>query len=255
MRQPRFVLAPLTLAALVAASLSGPTQALAQAQPSAASAPMSITIAAQPLGQALNELAQQAELQLLFPPALVAGKTAPAVSGTLTPSQVVDRLLAGSRRDRHARRQCRGHQGGAASERGRDAGAGDGDGAGRARRHHGRHRLLHYAQHQRRDWPEPLAARDAAQSITVVTRQRLDDQNLNSLGQVLAEIPGLSVSGRSGQASTALTPIYSGGYMLSQFQVQVDGAAATLYTGGGWTGFNGIDTANTRPGWTACRRA
>ncbi|WP_168734223.1 TonB-dependent siderophore receptor [Pseudothauera nasutitermitis] len=62
----------------------------------AAATPLDITITAQPLGQALNELARQADLQLLFPPALVAGKMAPEVVGKLTPRQAVDRLLAGS---------------------------------------------------------------------------------------------------------------------------------------------------------------
>lgn len=61
-----------------------------------AAAPVSINIAAQPLAQALNDLAQQAQLDLIVQPALVAGKTAPAVSGSLTPQQALDRLLAGS---------------------------------------------------------------------------------------------------------------------------------------------------------------
>lgn len=91
MRQPHFALAPLTLVALLAIGFAG----AAHAQPKA-NAPVAIHIAAQPLGLALNELARQAALQLFFPPALVAGKTAPAVSGTLTPHQAVDRLLAGS---------------------------------------------------------------------------------------------------------------------------------------------------------------
>ncbi len=91
MRQPYFALAPLTLAAFLAIGVSG----VAHAQ-SKANAPVAINIAAQPLGPALNELARQAGLQLFFPPALVAGKTAPAVSGTLTANQAVGRLLAGS---------------------------------------------------------------------------------------------------------------------------------------------------------------
>lgn len=61
-----------------------------------AAAPVSINIAAQPLAQALNDLARQAQLDLIVQPALVAGKTAPAVSGSLTPQQALDRLLAGS---------------------------------------------------------------------------------------------------------------------------------------------------------------
>lgn len=52
--------------------------------------------ATQPLSQALAELARQARLTLVASPALLAGKTAPAVSGRFTPQQALDRLLAGS---------------------------------------------------------------------------------------------------------------------------------------------------------------
>ncbi len=88
MRHPSSVLAPLVSAALLTAGVA------VQAQP--AHAPPAIALPAQPLGAALNELSRQAGLQLLFPQALVEGRTAPAVSGQLTPEQALDRLLAGS---------------------------------------------------------------------------------------------------------------------------------------------------------------
>ncbi|THF59442.1 TonB-dependent siderophore receptor [Pseudothauera rhizosphaerae] len=90
MQQSGSSIASLALAILLAA---GPGPLMAQ---TAGVAPVEVSIAAQPLGQALNELARQADLQLLFPPALVAGKTAPAVAGKLTPREAVDQLLAGS---------------------------------------------------------------------------------------------------------------------------------------------------------------
>lgn len=82
--------APLAVSIMLA--IGAPTAAHAQSDKAA----VKLTIAAQPLGQALNELARQARLQLMFPPELVAGKTAPALSGTLTARQALDRLLAGS---------------------------------------------------------------------------------------------------------------------------------------------------------------
>jgi iron complex outermembrane receptor protein len=92
-----FRLAPLSLAAAIVPGFAASQPLHAQAQSSAAApATRSISIAAQPLGNALNELARQADLQLGFPAALVAGKTAPAVSGQLTAQQALDRLLAGS---------------------------------------------------------------------------------------------------------------------------------------------------------------
>lgn len=97
MRPARFKPAPLALAAALTVLLSAGFSTQASAQSGAGiSAPVVVSIPAQPLGQALNELARQANLQLSFTPGLVAGKAAQAVSGTLTPRQALDRLLNGS---------------------------------------------------------------------------------------------------------------------------------------------------------------
>ncbi|WP_421710208.1 TonB-dependent siderophore receptor [Algihabitans sp.] len=53
-------------------------------------------IPAGPLAASLNALSRAAGLTLAVDPAEVAGKTAPAVSGTFTPQQALERLLAGS---------------------------------------------------------------------------------------------------------------------------------------------------------------
>jgi len=94
----RPTLTPLALAAAMAIALAAGHAPLAQAQSSAtaAGAPVSLNLPAQPLGQALNALAQQANLQMTFPAALVAGKSAPAVSGSMAVQQALERLLSGS---------------------------------------------------------------------------------------------------------------------------------------------------------------
>lgn len=92
-----FTLKPVAVAAVLALATLAAHSPLAQAQASVvASQQLNVNIAAQPLGQALNELARQANLQMSFPAALVAGKQAPTVSGLLTARQALDRLLAGS---------------------------------------------------------------------------------------------------------------------------------------------------------------
>lgn len=58
--------------------------------------PVHISIAAQPLAEALNDWARQTRLQLVVQQDAVAGKTAPAVSGKVSPRQALDRLLQGS---------------------------------------------------------------------------------------------------------------------------------------------------------------
>lgn len=87
---------PLVLASAISLVLVSGPAAMAQSRSDAtppAAEPRALDLPPQPLGQALNELARQANLQMTFPAALVAGKTAPAVSGPLTVRQALDRLL------------------------------------------------------------------------------------------------------------------------------------------------------------------
>lgn len=71
---------------------------LASAQASAqATAPtFDISVPAQPLAAALNDLSRQTGTQVLASADIVSGVNAPAVSGRLTLQQALDRLLAGS---------------------------------------------------------------------------------------------------------------------------------------------------------------
>ena len=57
---------------------------------------ITIDLPAQPLASALNSLALQANLQMLFEQGPVAGLTAPAVAGSMTPEQALRTLLAGT---------------------------------------------------------------------------------------------------------------------------------------------------------------
>ena len=90
----RRALAPMAQAVSLAVLLTlGPLQ-VAQAQSD--DGPMTVDIAAQPLVQALTELARQTGTTLVAAPALLAGRKAPALSGSLTAQQALDKLLAGS---------------------------------------------------------------------------------------------------------------------------------------------------------------
>ncbi len=82
-----FALTGIVLSFLLAAAGSG----VAQDSP-----PVAIDLPAQPLGQSLVELAEQAGVTIVAPDALVSGKAAPPVSGTLSPEDALRRLLAGS---------------------------------------------------------------------------------------------------------------------------------------------------------------
>ncbi len=76
------------LLAFLLASLANPS--LAQ------DVPQSFAIPAQALGDALTEFADQADLKLVSNAALLRGLSSPGVSGTLTPAEGLERLLAGT---------------------------------------------------------------------------------------------------------------------------------------------------------------
>jgi iron complex outermembrane recepter protein len=69
--------------------------ALAHGQ-AAAQAAVDVDLPAQPLGQALNALAQATGTPVAAPAALVAGRQAPALRGRFTAGEALSRLLAGS---------------------------------------------------------------------------------------------------------------------------------------------------------------
>ena len=57
---------------------------------------VSYSVPAGPLGTAISRFGDRSNLQVLYPAALVQGKTSPGVSGTLTPSEALNRILAGT---------------------------------------------------------------------------------------------------------------------------------------------------------------
>lgn len=80
---------------LLSAALVLGLAARAEAQP-APQEQLTLTMPAMPLGDALRQVARQSGRNLVVDDSLIAGRMAPAVSGHLTPSQAIDRLLAGT---------------------------------------------------------------------------------------------------------------------------------------------------------------
>ena len=92
----RFFFRRLPTRAAAAASLS---MALTLAHPALAqtrATAVTFDIPAQAMGSALLALGQQANLEVSFVPAAVAGKSASALHGTLSPLDALDQLLRGS---------------------------------------------------------------------------------------------------------------------------------------------------------------
>lgn len=203
--------APLALAiALTLASYAALTPAHAQA----VGAPISITLPAQPLGTALNELARQARLQLMVHPDLVAGRTAPPVSGQFTVREALERLLSGSGltadidgEEVIVRKAHGGPQESAlppvkvSAQRAKD-GTTEGSGSYTTRATRSATRLA-------------MSLRETPQSISVITRQRIEDENLNNIETLLDRTPGVSVQ----NMGTSRYQILSRGYAIDSYQI------------------------------------
>ena len=207
---PRFHLCAIALAA---AAIACTAAAPAAAQTGEASASVDLSLASQPLGQALNELARQAGLQMIYPPGLVAGKTAPALAGRMPAREAIDRLLAGS--------------GLAASVDGRAVVVrpqGEAKGASTLPEV----RVTGEAERENRWGPaNGFVARQSAtatktdtpiletpQSIAVVTREEMDAQQAQTVRATLRFAPGVFISD---DADNRLDSISSRGFVLDQY--------------------------------------
>jgi len=74
-----------------------------------------------------------------------------------------------------------------------------------------------------------LTLRETPQSVSVMTRQRIDDQSLNSLTQVLEQTPGINVQ----HVDSERFSIYSRGYNIDSFQY--DGIPTSMIVSSGAT--------------------
>jgi outer membrane receptor for ferric coprogen and ferric-rhodotorulic acid len=218
---PRFRPHPLSLAlagALALGSLAAQAQSPQSPQAAGAAAPLQLHVAAQPLAQALNDLARQARLELIVQPALVAGRSAPAVSGLLTPRQALDQLLAGSG-------LVAVIEGAAVTVQ--RAGAAPASGAtlpqvrvtATAERSATTEQTGSYTTRQAGTaTPLGLSLRETPQSVSVMTRQRIEDQGLTQLTDVAQQTPGLTVA-MGGNAGSDSSPIYARGFTVETYMV------------------------------------
>ncbi|QEI07892.1 TonB-dependent siderophore receptor [Pigmentiphaga aceris] len=219
MRYPqstRFHPAPLALA--IALALSVP--ALAHAQAITDARPIALSIAAQPLGDALNELGAALGMSsVAFSHVLVAGKTAPAIQGSMTARQALDRLLAGTGLvgtiSNGVLTVQQAPQTGPATLApvtvtapvGHDD-ATEGTGS-------------YVAQSSTVGSKMGLSLREVPQSVSVVTRQQIEDLGLTTLPDALKAMPG--VTGFQGAMLTDRA--LARGFEVGMTNMRVDGGA------------------------------
>lgn len=222
-----FPLAAITAAVGVALGagalgVAPPAQAQGVAVQSQAAAPQRLSIAAGPLAPALRSLASSANLLLSFTADQTEGKTTRGVEGAYTPQQALAALLAGSglqavrldsggyvlRTAPAAPLRPQGEQ--TMSEVRVTAEA--------ERSATTEHSGSYTTRQAGTATPLGLSLRETPQSVSVITRQRIEDQGLTQLTDVAQQTPGLTVA-MGGNAGSDSSPIYARGFTVETYMV------------------------------------
>lgn len=183
-------------------------------------------IPAQPLASALNEWGRQSNLQLLFSPEDVQGKTSKAVSGKLTPSEAAARLLRGTGIGYTLQGDTL-----TLSMSGPDSAVNLGPTTIGAQALGATTEGSHsYTTGGVTLGKSTQTLRETPQSVTVMTRQIMDDKNLTSLDQVMSKTPGITF----GQRNYGAHVFQSRGFVLDEDSFLMDGVPGQAYTVTGW---------------------
>lgn len=210
------------LASSMLACMAGlaPSASFAQARAVAgATETISFQIPAQPLSAAINAFIRQSGWQISYSSALAAGKTSTAISGSLTPSAALQRLVQGT----GITVRISG-PGSAALVGPEAAGAGSvaADGstvletvlvqgqAGATTEGTGSYTTSQMSTAT----GLPLSIRETPQSVTVVTRQRLEDQGSTTLQDALESASGIAIQ----KYDSDRTEYLARGFTVGEFQ-------------------------------------
>lgn len=185
-------------------------------------------IPAGPLGAVLGRFASEADVVLSFDAGLTAGKQSPGLQGSYGVEQGFARLLAGS-----GLQLARGTFGDYTlapqvdSEGAVVLGATSIDARGLGTTTEG---SGSYATGAVTLGKTEQTLRETPQSVSVMTRQLMDDKNLTSLDQVMAKAPGITFSQRNYGAHV----FQSRGFVLGEESYLMDGVPGQAYTVTGW---------------------
>jgi outer membrane receptor for ferric coprogen and ferric-rhodotorulic acid len=182
-------------------------------------------IAAGPLAPALDQMARQGGLNLSFDANSLQGKTTRGVQGHYDSAQALSIVLQGS--DVQVQQESDKSfllipalQVGDAMELG--ATTISSNQLGETTEHSGS-----YTTGAVTIGKSPQSIRRTPQSVTVVTRQRIDDQNITNLTNLLEQTPGVVVN----MTDSERVQYYSRGYSIDA--IQYDGATVVQGSGGG----------------------
>lgn len=197
------------------------TLGLAPAISWAQETPVNISIPAQPLGEALLQLGEQTSLQIFFPQDVAAGLSTAPLSGNLEPEQALRQLLEGTGihyvRDGNNVTLSRPAEGGpvtlAPVKVLGSALVATSEGTGS------------YAAQAATLFKGTQSLREIPQSVSVLTRQQMDDQGLTTVADAMRQVAGVALN----NGAAAGEPEYwARGYRMS---AQVDGMQSTAEVG------------------------
>lgn len=200
------------LPSALALAVSMPIAGYVQAQE------IELNIPAQSLGSALQEFGRQTNVQVLYSPGDVQGKNSPAIKGKMQPQQAIAALLAGSQTTYNL-------NGNTLTVTAAGSGGGlelsptqvTGNMLGNVTENTGSYTPGSIATATRL----VLTPKETPQSVTVVTRQHMDDFGLNSVDDVMRHTPGITVSAFDTERSN----YYARGFSINNFQY--DGIPST----------------------------
>ena len=238
---------PLPLRTLAAAALACVLSAHAQTSspaPAATATVRSYDLPAQPLGSALARIGADSGQQIGIDAELVRGRTAPAVRGSYTPEQAARAALQGSGLE-----LVRTGSGNWGLRTAAPAAAPAAASAAAAARPAAAGQTLAEVRVTAQAVISPTteqtgsyttralsigkmeqSIRETPQSVTVVTRQQMDDQNLSSVEDVIAQTTGTSKSQRNYGAHVYMMR----GYEIPDSNYLLDGVAGGTYSPTGW---------------------
>nr|WP_308220202.1 TonB-dependent siderophore receptor [Pseudomonas sp. 18.1.10] len=199
-RALHFNLLPSALALAVSLPIAGYVQAQE----------LEIDVPAQPLGSALQEFGRQTNLQVLYSPTDVEGKNSNAIKGKQEPRQAIANLLKGTGVNYSLQGNAIAIS--AVASSGLELGATQvtANQLGTVTEGTGSYTPGTIATATRL----VLSPRETPQSISVVTRQAMDDFGLNAIDDVMRHTPGITVS----TYDTERTNYYSRGFSIVNFQ-------------------------------------
>jgi outer membrane receptor for ferric coprogen and ferric-rhodotorulic acid len=194
-------------------------------QPGAAQQVQRWNIAAGPLAAALEQMARQGGLNLSYDAASLQGKQTPGISGSYDNAQALTLILQGSgmqvqQQSANSFLLVPAVAAGGAMELG--ATSISSELLGETTEHSGS-----YTTGAVTIGKMPQTLRHTPQSVSVLTRQRLDDQNITNLTTMMEQTPGVVVDYTDSERVT----YYSRGYQIDA--IQYDGATVVQSSGGG----------------------